>query len=151
MNRTFLVIGLVFIDQVSKLAVLKRLHQNDSIPVINNIFHITLVYNTGSAFGFLRGQNWILTYISVLAIILILFLLVRRPKFSTSLYLHVWQSALLLVLCGATGNLFDRIRLGYVVDFLDFRIWPVFNFADSMITCGVILLLFILFKKEAIK
>ena len=151
MNKVFLIAGLVFIDQVSKLAVLKRLHQNDSIPVINNIFHITLVYNTGSAFGFLRNQNWILTYISVFAIILILFLLVRRPRFSSKIYLKIWQSALMLVLCGATGNLIDRLRLGYVVDFLDFRIWPVFNFADSMITCGVVLLLFILFKKEAIR
>ena len=150
MNKAFLVTVLVFIDQVTKLAVLKRLHQNDSVPVINNIFHITLVYNTGSAFGFLRNQNWILTYLSIVAIIAVLFLLVRRPKFSSELYLHIWQSALLLVLCGATGNLFDRLRLGYVVDFFDFRIWPVFNFADSMITCGVILLLFILFKKEAI-
>ncbi len=149
MNKAILVAVLVFIDQVSKFAVLKRLHQNDSVPVINNIFHITLVYNTGSAFGFLRNQNWILTYISIFAIIAILYLLVRRPKFSSDLYLHIWQSALLLVLCGATGNLFDRLRFGYVVDFLDFRIWPVFNFADSMITCGVILLLFILFKKEA--
>ncbi len=151
MNRVFLFAVLVFIDQVSKLAVLKRLHQNDSIQIIKDFFHITLVYNTGSAFGFLHNQNWILAYISVFAIILILFLLVRRPKFSTNRYLRIWQSALLLVLCGATGNLFDRMRLGYVVDFLDFRIWPVFNFADSMITCGVIMLLFILLKKEAIK
>lgn len=150
MQKAFLVVVLVFIDQVSKLAVLKRLHQNDSIPVINNVFHITLVYNTGSAFGFLRNQNWILTYISIFAIIAILLLLVRRPKFSCGMYLNIWQSALLLVLCGATGNLLDRLRLGYVVDFLDLRIWPVFNFADSMITCGVLLLLFILFKKEAI-
>ncbi len=151
MNKAFLVAVLVFIDQISKFAVLKRLHQNDSVPIINNIFHITLVYNTGSAFGFLRGQNWILTYISIFAIVAILFLLVRRPRFSADFYLHIWQSALLLVLCGATGNLFDRLCFGYVVDFLDFRIWPVFNFADSMITCGVILLLFILFKKEAIE
>ncbi|MCG2712211.1 MAG: signal peptidase II [Candidatus Omnitrophica bacterium] len=151
MNKAFLVAVLVFIDQVSKVAVLKRLYQNDSIPVINNIFHITLVYNTGSAFGFLRNQNWILTYISIFAIIAILFLLVRRPKFSSDLYLHIWQNALVLVLCGASGNLFDRLRLGYVVDFLDFRFWPVFNFADSMITCGVILLLFIVFKKEAME
>ena len=99
MNRVFLVAVLIFIDQVSKLAVLKRLHQNDSVPVINNIFHITLVYNTGSAFGFLRKQNWILTYISVFAIIAILFFLVRRPKFSSDQYLDIWQSALLLVLC----------------------------------------------------
>ncbi|MBU4305689.1 MAG: signal peptidase II [Candidatus Omnitrophica bacterium] len=151
MGKILLSTVFILLDQISKLAVLKRLHQNESVPIINNIFHITLVYNSGSAFGILRNQNWILTYISVFAIVLIFFLLVRRPRFSSDLYLYLWQGALLLVLCGATGNLIDRIRLGYVVDFLDFRIWPVFNFADSMITSGVFILLFLLFKKKAIE
>lgn len=151
MRKVLLAFFFIYIDQVSKFAVLKRLHQNESIPVIKDIFHITLVYNTGSAFGLFRGQNWILTYISILAIGAILFFLVRRPQFNSEVYLNFWQLALLLVLCGATGNLIDRFRLGYVVDFLDFRLWPVFNFADSMITCGVFLLLLILFKKKTIK
>lgn len=151
MTKALLVAFLVFVDQISKLAVLKRLHQDNSIPVIPDIFHITLVYNTGSAFGFLRNQNWILTYITLLAIIIILFLLVRRPRFKSNFYLQMWQSALILILCGASGNLIDRIRFGYVVDFLDFRIWPVFNFADTMISCGVFLLLFLLMKNKVIE
>jgi len=151
MGKSFLVFFLVFLDQVSKLAVLKRLHQDESIPVISNILHLTLVYNSGSAFGILRNQNWLLTYISVFAIIVILFLLVRRPHFSSKRYLMIWQTALIFILCGATGNLIDRMRLGYVVDFIDLRVWPVFNVADSLITCGVVLLLFILLKKKAIE
>ncbi len=151
MGKIFLIVCLIFFDQVSKLAVLKRLHQNESIPVISNIFHITLVYNTGSAFGAFRDHNWLLSYISVFAIILILFMLVRRPRFSSDFYLHLWQWSLLFILCGATGNLIDRIKLGYVVDFLDFRFWPVFNLADSFITCGVSVLLFLLFNKKAIE
>ncbi len=75
MSKIFLIVVLVFCDQISKLAVLKRLHQTDSIPVINNIFHITLVYNTGSAFGAFRDHNWVLSYVSVFAIIMILYML----------------------------------------------------------------------------
>ncbi|MCP4649259.1 MAG: signal peptidase II [PVC group bacterium] len=141
---------LVFLDQLSKIVVMKKLYQNESIPVLSDIFHITLVYNSGSAFGLFRDQNWILPYISVFAIIAILLLLIRRPQFESKKYLHIWQIALLLILSGATGNLIDRIKLGYVVDFLDFRIWPVFNIADTLISCGVILLLFVFFKKDAI-
>jgi signal peptidase II len=151
MSKISLIIFLIFCDQISKLAILKRLHQNDSIPVINNIFHITLVYNTGSAFGAFRDHNWILSYISVFAIVMILYMLVRRPRFSAKVYLRLWQGALLFILCGASGNLIDRVRLGYVVDFLDFRFWPVFNLADSFITCGVFVLLFLLFNKKAIE
>jgi len=147
MGKVFLIVFFILLDQTSKIAIVKKLYQNESIPIISNVFHITLVYNSGSAFGFFRNQNWILIYISVFAIIFLLFLFVRRPKFKSYFYLHTWHFALLLILCGATGNLIDRIRLGYIVDFLDFRIWPVFNFADVMITGGVFFLLFILFKK----
>lgn len=151
MSKIFFIVFLIACDQISKLAVLKRLHQTDSIPVINNVFHITLVYNTGSAFGVFREYNWILSYVSVFAIILILYMLMRRPRFSSRLYMHMWQYSLLCILSGATGNLIDRIKLGYVVDFLDFRFWPVFNIADSLITCGVAVLLFLLFNKKAIE
>jgi len=141
--------GLVSIDQITKLAVLKRVHQSESIPVVNNVFHLTLVYNTGSAFGIFREHNWLLIYTSIVAIIGILFILLRRPNFYSGKYRYYWYYALIFILSGATGNLIDRLRLGYVVDFLDFRIWPVFNIADSLITCGVAALLFLLFKKDA--
>ncbi|MDD5746531.1 MAG: signal peptidase II [Candidatus Omnitrophica bacterium] len=143
--------GLVFIDQLTKFAVLRRMHQSESIPVIHNVFHLTLVYNTGSAFGVLREQNWILIYASIIAIIGIIFVLLHRPRVYCGKYLYLWHYGLLSILSGATGNLIDRLRLGYVVDFLDFRIWPVFNVADSLITCGVGVLLFLVFQKEELK
>ncbi|MBU2063460.1 MAG: signal peptidase II [Candidatus Omnitrophica bacterium] len=151
MGKLSLAISLILLDQASKIAIIKKLHQNESIPVVANIFHLTLVYNSGSAFGLFRNQNWILIYITVSAIIFILYLLVRRPKFRSAKYLTLWQFSLLFILCGATGNLIDRLKFGYIVDFLDFRIWPIFNFADILITTGVLLLLFVFFKKGAFK
>ncbi|MFH2145724.1 MAG: signal peptidase II [Candidatus Omnitrophota bacterium] len=151
MGKLFLAISLILLDQASKIAIIKKLHQSESIPVVANIFHLTLVYNSGSAFGLFRNQNWILIYITVFAIIFILYLLVRRPKFRFAKYLTLWQYSLLFILCGATGNLIDRLKFGYIVDFLDFRIWPIFNFADILITTGVLLLLFVFFKKGAFK
>ena len=81
-------------------------------------------------------------------LIIILSMLVRSARFTKIKYHFIWQISLVLILSGATGNLIDRIKLGYVIDFLDFRIWPVFNFADSFITIGVGLLAFLFFKKD---
>lgn len=148
MNKLLITAFLVLMDQASKLFVLKKFHQSESFPVIRDIFHITLVYNTGSAFGLLQNQKWFLVYISVFAIIIILSMLVRSARFTKIKYHFIWQISLVLILSGATGNLIDRIKLGYVIDFLDFRIWPVFNFADSFITIGVGLLAFLFFKKD---
>lgn len=150
LGKIILTAFLILFDQSAKVIALKKLHQSESIPVINNIFHLTLVYNTGSAFGFFRNQNLIFTYITIFAIVLILMIFVRRPKFQNQFYLKIWQLALGLIFSGAAGNLIDRIRLGYVVDFLDFRIWPVFNFADCMITGGVFLLILVFLSKEVI-
>ncbi len=150
-GKIFIAIFLIFADQVSKLAVIKRLHQNESVPILKDIFHITLVYNTGSAFGLLRNQTLILTFISVIAITVILFLLIRRPNFQSLVYLYLWQYALLFILCGAFGNLIDRVRLGYVIDFIDMRVWPVFNVADSLISSGVVILLYVLLKNKIVE
>ena len=136
------------IDQFSKLLVLNKFHQSESFPVISDIFHITLVYNTGSAFGLLKNQKWFLVGVSVFAIIIILLMLARRNHCTSVKYYLIWQSSLIFILSGALGNLIDRIKLGYVIDFLDFRVWPVFNVADSLITCGAILLGFLFLKKD---
>ncbi len=150
MYKLFIAAALVLLDQGTKLFALKILHQNQSLAVIDNVIHFTLVYNTGSAFGLLPGLNWILTYATLFAVAFILFLMGRRPHFKKPQYLTLWQVALMLILSGATGNLIDRLRLGYVVDFIDLRIWPVFNLADSLITIGVCILAFLFLKKEAI-
>lgn len=126
-------------DQVSKNTLVNNLYLGQSIPVIPKIFHITLVYNTGIAFGLFKNQTVLLSVVSFFVIILIVFNLLGQKKQKEIDRLESF--ALYLILAGAVGNLIDRLRLGFVIDFLDFRVWPVFNLADSAITIGMVLLL----------
>lgn len=131
------------LDRLTKYLIVQNIPLNESLPLIKNIFHISLVYNSGAAFGIFKTQNYSLVAISILAIILIIGHL-RRTAAKGKLYL----SSLVLILAGTVGNLIDRVSLGYVIDFLDFRIWPVFNIADSSITIGALLLGYCLLKKK---
>jgi signal peptidase II len=138
-----IVLATLSLDQLIKFLITKNLFQNQSIPIIKGIFHITLVHNRGAAFGILKNQIPLFIITSLFAIILIYFNL-KENRQSKS-----YSIALSLILAGALGNLVDRLFFGYVIDFLDFRIWPVFNVADSAITIGAILLGWsILFKKN---
>jgi signal peptidase II len=132
------------LDRLTKFFISKYLPFNKSVPVIKNIFNLTLVHNRGAAFGILKNQTFFLIFTSLFAIILIYFSL-RGNKHSKPYIL-----SLSLILAGAIGNLMDRLFFGYVIDFIDFRIWPVFNVADSSITIGAILLgWLVLFNKDA--
>lgn len=133
---------IIFFDQLTKILILKNFNLNESLPIINNIFHFTYVNNTGAGFGILKGFNLILIFVAIFAIGLI-FYYVDKIKESEVLL----QTYFGFILGGIVGNLIDRIRLGYVVDFLDFRIWPVFNIADSFVTIGMIGLIIYLWKK----
>ena len=124
------------VDQLTKFIIHKNLLLNQSFPVIRGIFHLTLIHNRGAAFGILKNKIPLFIFSSVLAVILIYFYLKKDKQKNLS----IPTLALSLILGGALGNLVDRIFLGYVVDFLDFRVWPVFNLADSAITIGAILL-----------
>ena len=130
-------------DQFSKIHVCRSLFLGQSVTVIKNIFHISLVHNTGIAFGIFKGKTPLFIILSVIVIIYVTLRSVLRAE----QYLFSKHLAMGLILGGAFGNLLDRLRLGYVVDFLDFRIWPVFNIADSAITIGIILLAVELFIK----
>jgi len=104
--------------------------------VIKNFFHIRLVHNTGAAFGLFGKHPYLFVIIAVLALILISYFLIRRSHI-----LNVGERIALCFMMGGTlGNLTDRIRFGYVIDFIDFRIWPVFNLADSFISIGAVTL-----------
>ena len=130
----FILAGVILsLDQFTKFIVTKNLMPHESIPIIKGVMHCTLVYNRGAAFGILRGQLFLFIFTSIVAIILIY----RSLKAARS---NLYGISLGLILAGAIGNLIDRVRFGYVIDFLDFRIWPVFNIADSAITIGAILL-----------
>ncbi len=114
-----------------------------SIPIIKNIFHITVIENSGAAFGILQGKTQLLIYIGIL-FILFFFFMIKKESRKTLLFF----TACGLILGGAISNLYDRIFLGFVVDYIDLRIWPVFNISDSCITIGAGLLFINSFKKQ---
>jgi len=119
---------------------------NSSLPVIKNIFHITVITNTGAAFGILQGQSGFLAFLGI-AFILIFIVLVRKENKKSKSFLIPCG----LILGGAISNLYDRIVLGSVTDYIDLQIWPVFNLSDSCITIGVILLLWQSCREKATK
>ena len=127
--------GLIVIaDQCSKYVVSKNLPLNCSVPIIKNIFHITLVKNQGIAFGlFQKGNLFFILFTGVLIGVLLAF----SKKFITHFYSRLGFS---FILAGAVGNFVDRIKCGYIIDFLDFRVWPVFNLSDVALCMGVIFL-----------
>jgi len=140
-----IILAVLCCDQLSKILAGRFLTLGQTKPVIPGIFHITLIHNRGAAFGILKGWGLLFVLSAVLAVILIIFNLKagRRNKITID------SLALSLICAGGIGNLIDRLSHGYVIDFLDFRIWPVFNLADSAITVGAVLLCWsILFSKK---
>ena len=132
----------VVIDQITKAIALAKLASAGQAPAIGKIVTLTLVRNTGAAFGLFRYQTTVFIIISVIAITFTVFYLAKKK---VSFYLPF-----ALILGGAVGNLIDRLRFGYVVDFIDLHFWPVFNFADSCITIGaVILFIMVMRGKDA--
>lgn len=130
----------IIIDRFAKFLVFNNLLEGQSIGIVPKIFHITLVLNTGAAFGLFKERNQFFIVSSfIVAALIFLYVIFDKEKDIFKL------SALGLILGGAIGNLIDRVLFGYIIDFLDFRVWPVFNIADSAITVGSALLLLRLF------
>ena len=139
------VIIILSIDQLSKFLAVKNLALNEPRPVIDGFFYLTLVYNRGAAFGILQNQIPFFIICSLLALALIF---MNLRKVGRSGRAGLYDFSLSLILAGGLGNLIDRLFSGHVIDFLDFRVWPVFNLADSAITTGVILLGWAILKGE---
>lgn len=138
-----IVVFTVLSDQVAKLLASQGLTQGAAPrAVVEGFFYLTLVHNTGAAFGVFPNQALFFLIVSGLAVITIAIFLRKKP---VSLPRDLGFA---LILGGAVGNLIDRVRLGYVVDFFDFRIWPVFNVADSAITVGALLVIISAFRKK---
>ena len=144
-SRIFLAAGFVFAaDRLTKYFIMKSLALEESVKVIPGIFHITLVFNNGAAFGVLRNYSLFFIVFSFITIALILLIISKARQMEA-----LFAMSLALILGGASGNLVDRLKFGHVIDFLDFRIWPVFNIADSCIAIGIALIAFsIIFKKS---
>lgn len=141
--RYFYLIALVVVvlDQLSKLSVVSRLPFGRSVPVIDGLVHITAVRNPGGAFGLFQSWAGLLTLITIAVVAAIVILVRRAALRRIPAFVGI---ALALQLGGAVGNLIDRVRFNYVVDFIDLRVWPVFNLADSAITVGIVLLAYYL-------
>jgi signal peptidase II len=142
-----IVLVLIAIDQLSKyFTVLYLKPLNDSVQILDGVFKLTYVENTGAAFGMLKDGTLFLSVIVVIVIIMILYFKFKLPRTKHYLPLHLLS---LFILAGAFGNLIDRIRLRYVIDMLHFY-WfefPVFNIADIYVTCSAILLMILLLTK----
>ena len=123
----------VVLDQWTKVLAVGKLTAIDTFPVIEDIFHFTYVENRGAAFGMLADHRWVFMILSTAAILVMLgWLLWEKPK---SWWIRV---SMAFVIAGGIGNMIDRVRLGYVVDFIDCRFidFYVFNVADSFVCIG---------------
>jgi signal peptidase II len=142
----------ILLDRLTKNAIVHRIRPGYTIPVIPGVFHLSHVLNTGAAFSLLENApaNAVrlgLIAFSILAAVIVFVLLWRTGRTFT-----LTSVALALILGGALGNLYDRIRLHHVVDFLAVKIyhynWPDFNVADSCIVIGACLLLLEIFRPQ---
>ena len=143
----------VLLDRLSKIWIDKHVGRGDFITVIPGVFRISHVFNYGAAFSLFAEslspaivRNSLIGF-SVIAVIVVLGMIWRIGK-----VLSVTGIALALILGGAVGNLYDRVRFSYVVDFLEVKIihyhWPDFNVADSAIVVGACLLLLEIFRQQ---
>ena len=145
---SFLLISsfILILDQWTKSVAEAFLALGDTSPVINGVFHLTLAHNKGAAFSILKGGSFLFIAFTIFCLAAIIFILRDKNFFKKVFDLDssdkLIRFSLALVFGGACGNLIDRIRFSYVVDFLDFRVWPVFNLADSAITVGGILIFY---------
>ncbi len=138
-NALKLLLAIVLLDQLSKHYILQFFPIGSSFNVIKNFFYITHATNTGVSFGMFKGFNMLFVVVSVLALLFFIRLFNNNKKY--------WLQ-ITLICAGIIGNLIDRLTLGYVVDFIDFKFFPIFNLADSAISIGVIWLIIITMKNS---
>ncbi|MDF3001411.1 MAG: lspA [Bacillota bacterium] len=135
----FIIIAFILIaDQGIKYLIQAAMELNQSIPLIDGIFHITYIHNYGAAFSILQNKTVFLIAVQVIVISGILIYLIQKRKTEHTMLLL----SLALIVAGGLGNLIDRAVNGYVIDFLDVRIWPIFNIADISVCvgCGLMVL-----------
>lgn len=148
-----IVLCLTFLDQLTKHLAMIHLKDQPAIPLIKGVLELQYLENRGAAFGILQNQKVILLIVSVLFIGVILFFLNKVPDTSRYTILHVLAAA---VIAGGVGNMIDRFRQGYVVDFIYFSLidFPIFNVADIYVVTATILvfvLLLFVYKDEELK
>ena len=132
----------VLIDQASKFAVDSRYNLYDSRSIIGNVLQLRYIRNSGAAFGISFGNETVMLVVTVIVTGLLVYMFFSGKITPGSV---IGDSALVLVIAGAVGNLIDRIRMREVIDFIDMGIghhrWPTYNVADIYVTCGMIVLI----------
>ena len=146
-KKPYIIAFLVFIlDLISKQVIAHVMNVGDSAKVINKFFYITYTQNKGAAWSILEDQRILLLIISVIALFLVNKVMNKEKLSNIECFSYG------MIIGGIIGNLFDRIFFGYVIDFLDFKLfgydYPVFNLADSFIVVGIILMIIISIRKE---
>ena len=138
-------LAVLFLDQWTKGIITRTMDVHQSRTIVANVFDLTYVRNSGAAFGLFASVDSALNALQLNSVAVIVFLIVSAYALRSSHKSVRLQVGLALILGGAVGNLLDRVRFGYVVDFLDFAVsghhWPAFNVADSAITIGAALLI----------
>lgn len=128
----------VFFDQLTKYLTVLYLKPIDTLPIINDVIHLTYVENPGAAFGMMKDQRWLFMVVSSVSIVALLIYLFKKKT-------QHWMEnlAIAFIVGGGIGNMIDRVILGYVVDMIDFRLinFAVFNVADSFVCVGAGLLM----------
>ena len=143
MYLIIVVFVVVMLDQITKYMIVRNMTEGMSIPIIDQVFHLTFVLNPGAAFGMLEHNR---EFFIIMAIVVLMFVVYMRKKILEE-PLTV-QIGIALFVGGALGNLIDRMKTGLVVDFFDFRIWPVFNIADIAICLGVGVMIWSIIREE---
>lgn len=141
----------IIFDQITKYLIVRFVNYREDIDIIKNFLTITYVHNKGAAFSLFSGLNaYFFLIVALIAILFIFYFFLKLEENQKHLYI-----GFSLILGGALGNIIDRIRLKYVIDFIDIHWydlhWPAFNVADILITSGIIILIidaFITSKKE---
>lgn len=143
----------IIADQITKQIVVHSMKLHESVSVLGDIVRFTYIHNSGMAFGVKLAGGRVLGIISIIATIIFIVVLIRSKSEPP-----VIQLTLGAIIGGAIGNAIDRIRLGYVIDFIDVDLpdwlmerWPVFNIADSMVSVSVVIMISFIFYSSFIE
>ena len=144
--------GVILLDQITKILALQHLAPVGSLPLWENVLHLTYVENTGAAFGMLKDHRWVFLVISTVALGgMIVYMFLNKTK------LPLETTAVAFIVGGGIGNMIDRLTRGFVVDFVDVKCIPhwnyIFNVADIFVCvgCGLFILYVLLFETKSKK
>lgn len=132
------IILLVILDQFTKYLAVTKLKGQASLPLIDGVLELQYLENKGAAFGMLQNKKALFVFMTIVMLFIVVYVLIKLPEKKKFI---IWQVFLCLICAGGIGNMIDRVRLDYVVDFIYFSLidFPIFNLADILVTIGTIL------------